>query len=63
MVTIQPHAQSSSRKLADRSIWACLHLFLHFAADFMTEISGDLSPAKFIYTVRQFLKKSTHSRE
>ena len=36
MVTIQPRAQSPSRKLANRSIQACLQLFLHFASDFMT---------------------------
>ena len=32
-------------------------VFLHFLSDFMTEISGDLSQAKFIGHVRQFCEK------
>ena len=50
MVTIQPRVQSPSRKLANRSMQACLQLFLHFGSDFMTGNSwGPFSNQVYLY--------------
>ena len=57
MVAIQPGVQSPSRKLANRSIQACLHIFLQFASDFMIGMSGNLSHEKFICAMRKFCEK------